>query len=115
MAQPTEFMLLFRYQPSPDHVPTEAELTQMHQQWGAFIGQLAIEEKLVSTHKLGDQGCIVYPDHSVQEGCVIFENQLTSGNMILKAGNLEEATTIAKKCPILLMGGTVEIRTIQPM
>lgn len=115
MAQPTEFMLLFRYQPAPDYVPTEAELEQMHQQWGAFIGQLAIEEKLVSTYQLGDQGCIVFPDHSVQEGLVILENQLTGGNMVLKASHLAEATEIAKKCPILLMGGTVEIRTIQPM
>jgi hypothetical protein len=115
MAQQTEFMLLFRYQPTPNHVPTEAELTQMHQQWGAFIGQLAIEEKLVSTHKLAQEGCVVHADHSVQEGAAIYEAKITSGNMLLKANNLQEATAIAKKCPILFMGGSVEIRPVEPM
>jgi hypothetical protein len=35
--------------------------------------------------------------------------------MIVKANTLDEAVEMAKKCPILHMGGSVEVRAIQPM
>jgi hypothetical protein len=35
--------------------------------------------------------------------------------MIIKANSVEEATSIAKNCPILHMGGSVEVRDIIPM
>lgn len=115
MSQQKEFMLLFRYEPNANYQPTEAELTEMHQQWGAFIGNIAIQEKLVSTHQLGFEGVQIAADQTVTEGIHI-ANQLTvGGNMIVTANSLEEATSIAKNCPILFMGGTVEVRAIQPM
>ena len=40
---------------------------------------------------------------------------MVAGNMVLKAESLEVASELAKKCPILFMGGTVEVRTINPM
>jgi hypothetical protein len=57
----------------------------------------------------------VAADNSVSEGILISENQTLGGNMIVKAADLNEAAEIAKGCPILLMGGNVEIRTINPM
>jgi hypothetical protein len=33
----------------------------------------------------------------------------------LKAESLEVATELAKKCPILFMGGSVEVRSLIPM
>lgn len=56
MVQTNEFMLVFRYEPNNNYQPTEAEMTEMHQQWGAFIGNIAIQEKLISTHQLGFEG-----------------------------------------------------------
>jgi hypothetical protein len=35
--------------------------------------------------------------------------------MVVKANTIDAAVEMAKNCPILLMGGTVEIRSIQPM
>lgn len=35
--------------------------------------------------------------------------------MIVKANPMDEAVEMAKNCPVLFMGGTVEARTIQPM
>jgi hypothetical protein len=115
MVQKKEYMLVFRYEPSNDYQPTEADMDEMHQQWGAFIGNIAIQEKLVSTHQLGFEGKQILVDKSVKEGIYISDKQTLGGNMIVKAHAIDEAVEIAKHCPILSMGGTVEIRNVQPM
>lgn len=115
MVQTNEFMLVFRYEPNQNYQPTEVELNEMHQQWGAFIGNIALQEKLVSTHQLSFEGKQLLADKSVLDGVHIANNQMVAGNMIVKANTIDEAVEMAKNCPILLMGGTVEIRTIQPM
>lgn len=115
MAQKNEFMLVFRYEPNNNYQPSETEMNEMHQQWGAFIGNIAIQEKLVSTHQLGFEGKQVFANKSVVNGIHIAEKQTLGGNMIVKANTIDEAVEIAKNCPILLMGGNVEVRAIQPM
>ncbi len=115
MEQKTEFMLVFRFEPNFSYSPTEAEINEMHQQWGSFIGNIAIQEKLVSTHQLALEGAHILADQSVTKGIHIADNQTLGGNMIVKANTLLEAIEIAKKCPILSMGGSVEVRAIQPM
>ncbi|MCA6380166.1 MAG: hypothetical protein IM606_00670 [Cytophagales bacterium] len=115
MVQTNEFMLLFRFEPSNDYQPTEAEMNEQHQLWGAFIGNIAIQEKLVSTHQLGFTGKRISADKSVSEGMHVADKQAVGGNMIIKANSLDQAVEMAKECPILLMGGTVEVRNIMSM
>lgn len=109
------FMMLFRYTPNPDYRPTPEEMEQMKQDWGSFIGNLAMKEKLDSTHQLGFEGKQILADSSTSDGMLISENSIVSGNMIVKANSLEEAVTMAKDSPILKMGGSVEVRNIIPM
>lgn len=115
MVQKKEFMLAFRYEPSSNYQPTQAEITKMHQQWGAFIGNITIQEKLVSTHQLGFEGKQILANKSVVDGIHIANKQTLGGNMIVRANTLDEAVEMAKDCPIILMGGTVEVRDIQPI
>jgi hypothetical protein len=115
MTKTNEFMLLFRFDPSNDYQPTAAEMEASQQQWGAFIGGLAQQEKFVSTHQLGFEGNQVFADHSITEGIHVAAKQTMGGNMIIKADSLQEATELAKGCPILAMGGSVEVRSITPM
>jgi hypothetical protein len=114
MVQSNEFMFVFRFEPN-NRQPTEVELNEMHQQWGSFIGDIAIQEKLVSTHQLSFEGKQILADKSVTEGIHVSENQMLGGNMIVKANTMNEAVEMAKSCPVLLMGGSVEVRAIQPM
>ena len=113
MVQNNEFMLVFRIEPNFTYQPTE--MNEMHQNWGAFIGNISIKEKLVSTHQLGFKGRQIFADKTVTEGIHISNMQTLGGNMIIKANSMEEAVEIAKDCPILLMGGSVEVRVINPM
>lgn len=115
MKNSNEFMLLFRFEPNFNFQPTPEEEALMHQQWGAYIGGLAIQEKLVGTHQLGFEGVKISADQSVKDGIVIAENQTLGGNMVVKATSIAEAIEIAKGCPILMMGGNVEVRNILPM
>ena len=107
-------MLLFRYEPSNEE-STQEQLQEMHKLWGEFIGGIAMQGNLVSTHQLGFEGKKVLPDLSTKDGFHISEKQIIGGNMILKAESLESATELAKNSPILKMGGTVEVRNIIPM
>lgn len=110
-----DFMLIFRFQPGFSYRPTDAEMAAQKQQWGSWISGIAAQAKLVSTSQLGFDGKQLRADMSVEEGIHITGNQTLGGNMIVKAGSLDDALTIAKGCPILGMGGTVEVRNILPM
>jgi len=109
------FMMVFRYAPQQNQEPTEKELNEMSQDWGQFIGNLAIKEKLVSTEQLGFEGVQILPNSSIIEEVYTNDTIMVSGTMVVKANSIQEATELAKKCPVLKMGGTVEVRTIIPM
>lgn len=115
MKQEQIFMLIFRFTPDFNYQPTAEEQTETHQQWGKFIGNIALKEKLVSTYQLGFEGKQITQDLAVTDGISVNENQTLGGNMVVRANSLEEATEMAKDCPILAIGGTVEIRSIIPM
>lgn len=108
------FMMIFRFNPENVQL-TQEQSENMPQAWGSFIGNIAIQEKLVSTHQLGSEGAKIATDGTVESGVHFAEGQTLGGNMIVKAQSLEEAVGMAKECPILLMGGTVEVRSINPM
>jgi len=107
--------MIFSYTPNPEYKPKAKEIEKMKQDWGSFIGNIAITEKLVSTHQLGFEGKKIANDLSISEGVLISENKTISGNMIVKANSLDEAVEMAKNSPILKMGGSVEVRNIIPM
>jgi hypothetical protein len=115
MTQVKEFMLMFRFEPNNDYQPTEDEMATSYQQWGAFIGQIALQEKLVSTHQLGFDGMQISSNGHVADGIYVASKQTLGGNMVIKANGMAEAVEIAKNCPILSMGGSVEVRDVLPM
>jgi hypothetical protein len=104
-----DFMLVFRMAMNPQYQPTAEEMQAMKTAWGNWIGGIAQQAKLVSSHQLGFEGQIV-AGQSSNGGYWVSEGQSVSGNLVLKANDLAEATEIAKGCPILTMGGSVEVR-----
>lgn len=109
------FMMVFKYTPDANAKPNEQQMAEVHQAWGSFIGNIAIQEKLVSTHKLGSGGKQIHADGSITKGAHFSKGKTMSGNMIVRANSLEEATEMAMHSPILKMGGEVEVRSIMPM
>lgn len=109
-----EFMLIFRMKSSASQ-PTSEQIATMHQEWQGFIGGIASQAKLVNVSRLGFQGMFI-SNHELIKDMMFAESDFAiSGNLTLKAPSLEEAVEIAKKCPVLYAGGTVEVRPTLPM
>jgi hypothetical protein len=110
-----QYMIIFRMKPDFNYHPSEANLAAQHQAWGKFIGNIAIQEKLVSTHQLGFEGVLIDSQKSSTASIHLANEETLGGNMIVTASSLEEATEMAKDCPILDIGGNIEVRSITPM
>lgn len=110
-----DYMLLFRMEPDMNYVPTDADIAEQEQKWGGWIGSIAAQAKLISTHRLGFAGKRIGADMQTTDGMTMHDKLIVSGNMVIKATDLNEATDIAMGCPILAMGGNVEIREILAM
>ncbi len=58
---------------------------------------------------------IIGKEKVVTDGPFIEAKELVSGFYILNADSLEEATELAKGCPVLRLGGKVEVRQVMKM
>ena len=54
-------------------------------------------------------------DKVVTDGPYIESKELVSGFYILNAESLEEATELSKGCPVLRLGGGIEVREVMKM
>jgi hypothetical protein len=107
-----QFMLIVRYRtdaPAPD-----ADLMKSNgQHWSMFISDLAKSGALVSGLRPQQEGrTISGKDKVVQETAYMGDKAVLSAFFVVKAASLDEATDIAKKCPIYELGGSVEIREV---
>ncbi|GAB2814646.1 YciI family protein [Ferruginibacter profundus] len=112
-----EFLLIFRRENTTDNPPMSPEQLQaMMKPWQDWIGSIAAQNKLVSAgNRLEADGNVVKPGNIVTNGPFVEIKEAIGGYTIIKTGTLEEATEISKGCPILFVGGSVEVRAIIPM
>jgi hypothetical protein len=89
---------------------TEEEVAAVMAKWGAWFGQLG--EAVVDGGAPTAQAATVQANGSVSDGAGA--NPLT-GYSIVTAGSFEEATSIAKGCPHLEAGGTIEVAELMEM
>lgn len=109
-----EYLLIFRAPNMGDYQPTEEEVAAIIQQWGTWIGGIAQTGKLVRTHEVGQESAVIDASTNVRSGKEAFSKakEITSGYMIIKADTLEEATALAKGCPVLDYGGDVVVYSV---
>ena len=110
-----EYLLLFwneagdgTYQVSPEDMKKSME------QWQAWIGEIAMQGKLVSTKPINFEGTLISNDGKT-ESPAIKDGELVTGYMICKADSQHEVEMWSKSCPILQYPkGAVEIRAFSP-
>jgi hypothetical protein len=112
-----EFLLIFRRDyKSAETQPSPEQLQKMMKEWQNWMGNIAAQNKLVNSgNRLSDEGKVVKPGSLVTDGPYVEIKEAIGGYVIIRAESLEEAAEISKSCPILKVGGNVEIRTIIPM
>ncbi|GAB5486207.1 MAG: YciI family protein [Parasphingorhabdus sp.] len=109
-----EYMLIFRHAPIEDFKPPINQDSAGVNPWQKWIGEIAAQVKFVSTNRLGYEGAIINSELKIMEGFYqdSTTKELISGNMIIKSDSFEEALELAQGCPILSMGGSVEVRIL---
>ncbi|MBC7887459.1 MAG: transcription initiation protein [Ferruginibacter sp.] len=107
-----QFLLNFHHFPLPKNVvPTEAEFEAINKQWQDYIGGIAGQGKFVGTQRLDQEGTIIGPDGKLSNA-VTDGKGLVVGTLTIEADSLDEAVELSKGCPVLAMGGSVEVRPV---
>jgi hypothetical protein len=108
-----EFVILFRMDiTNLEAQPTKKQMETYMQQWMSWINEIADNNQLADGgNHFSQQGRVLKPNNEVIDMPHIADNNSVAGYIIILADNLDEATIIAKKCPILNGQNTsVEIR-----
>lgn len=111
-----EFVLIFRNDFHPEVKFSPAEMQAILMKWQNWMGGLAAQNKLANRgNRLGAEGKTVSAGNVVTNGPYVEIKEMLSGYIIVRANSIDEAAEIAKACPILDVGGNVEVRDIIPM
>lgn len=108
-----EFVLLFRMDiTNENNQPAKKQMKIYMQQWNSWINEIAEADQLTNCgNHFSRQGRVLKPNNEIIETPHIAHNNSVAGYIIILANNIDEATKIAKKCPILNGHNTsVEIR-----
>jgi hypothetical protein len=112
---PSSFLLLFRNAGPETHAHlTASEREQMTKEWNAWYEGLAAKGKVQHGRPLGLQGRVVSGPGGqwVTDGPFAETKEVVGGYFFLTVADLDEATEIAKMCPGLPLGLTVEVRPV---
>jgi hypothetical protein len=102
-----DYLLLYRGGSMPE---TEAEQAKVMQAWTEWFGQLG------GAVKDGGNPTSGQASHVGADGAVGGDTLAVSGYSVITAGSLDEATTLAKGCPVLLGGGQIDVHeTVEVM
>ncbi|MGZ3776431.1 MAG: YciI family protein [Mucilaginibacter sp.] len=111
-----EFVMVYRSEPMGEIKLTPEGNMIISKEWENWMGGIAAQNKLVSPGvRLGNEGRIVKPGNIVTNGPYAEIKEMVGGVSVFKADSIEEVTEWAKTCPILSVGGNVEVREIISM
>jgi hypothetical protein len=112
-----DFLLILRRDYKTSEIqPSPEQLQKMMKEWQNWMGSIAAQNKLVSSgNRLSNEGKVVKPGAVVTNGPYVEIKELIGGYIMISADSLEEAAEISKGCPILMVGGSVEVRATVPM
>jgi hypothetical protein len=89
------------------------EMQKHMEKWSAWIRE-AIEKgwMLNPGDALTQDGRVVRAKMVITDGPFVEAKEIVGGFSIIQAGSIEAAAELAKGCPALLVGGSVEVRPL---
>lgn len=109
----SEFMYIYRGAQRPT---SPEQMQQIMQKWMAWFQDLAAQGKLVDRGQpleAGGGGKVVQAGTKmVTDGPFAEAKDLIGGYSLVQANDLDEAAELAKGCPVLEVGGSVEVRAV---
>lgn|SRR5262249_22199767 len=108
----SEFAYLFRGRlenPSPE------QMKELMGKWLAWFKELGAGDHLKDPGRPLERGgkVVVGTRKAVQDGPYAEAKDLVGGYIVVSARDLAEAAELSKGCPVLEVGGSVEIRPVQ--
>jgi hypothetical protein len=89
------------------------EMQRRLQKWQAWIGEgLQKGWILDAGDGLTQEGRVVNPTRVVLDGPFVESKDVVGGFSVIQADSLDAAAELAKGCPALLVGGSVEVRAL---
>lgn len=105
-------MMIFRSEAQSSEKPSPEQIQQSIKQWQDWIGGIAAQGKFVSTNALGTGGQTVSSNGIVSDGPYVEVKERVGGYIVVKAETLSEAVKLSEGCPVLGLGGKVEVRDV---
>lgn len=108
-----QFLLVYRadYKAMPKPSPDEAQANT--QKWMNWIAGIAAQDKLADRgNRLTNSGKVLKGNGAITDGPYTEIKESIMGYSMVNAESVEEASELAKGCPILAVGGNVEVREI---
>jgi hypothetical protein len=112
-----EFLIVIhRDLKSKDASPSPEQMKQAIKPFQDWIGGIAAQNKLVDPPTRWDiDGRIVKQNNVVINGPYAEIKESVGGLFIIRATDYDEAVAIAKDCPVIKWGATVEVRMALPV
>jgi hypothetical protein len=107
-----EFVMLFRNAPTGDARPSPEVMQQFAKKWDVWLAGISAKGKFISGSRLSFEGRILKPNNVITDGPYAEVKEIIGGLITIKADSLDDAFEMAYGCPILLLGGYVEVRPV---
>jgi len=111
-----DFILMYRTDENTMNALAKRSPEEMQtsmKNWMDWIGGIAAQNKLTDRgNRLFSSGKVLRAGNVIADGPYTEIKECIIGYSIVKAASLEEATELAKGCPVLAIGGNVEVREI---
>jgi hypothetical protein len=111
-----DFLLIYRTDENtmnalPKRSPEEMQVSM--KRWMDWIGGIAAQNKLTDRgNRLAASGKVVKTGDVIADGPYTEIKECIIGYSIVKTTSIEAAAELAKGCPVLAIGGNVEVREI---
>jgi hypothetical protein len=107
----SEFLYLYRGSEQPG---SPKLMQEQMERWGAWLKDLGAKGNLKNPGQpLERTGKVVKGSNkTVTDGPFAEAKDLVGGYSIVEAQNIEQATELARGCPVFVYGGSVEVRPV---
>ncbi len=107
-----QYLMIVRFK--TNFKPSSKEEIQNNiKKWQEYMGNLAQSGDLVSGYRPTNEGATISgKEKSTKPIPYVANDDLVSSVLIIKAENMESAKSIANKCPVFDLGGSVEVRSM---
>jgi len=110
-----EFIMVFRNAVNGDFKPTAEQTQAVEKQWGDWFRTIAAQGKFVACNRPAPEGKTISGGNVITDGPYAEVKEILMGVATIKADTFDEAIEISKGCPILQVGGNVEVRPLLVM